>query len=105
MLSFPKAYSDLVARLRVPCGFLLVLAFAFFSRPTAASLAIGLPVSLAGLALRAWAAGCLYKDRDLATEGPYAYTRNPLYVGTLIVAAGFAVASSSIGLGVLFALV
>jgi protein-S-isoprenylcysteine O-methyltransferase Ste14 len=102
MLQFSKPYSDAVARLRVPSGFLIVAAFAWFSRPTAQSLAIGMPFSILGLALRAWAAGCLYKDRELATGGPYAYTRNPLYLGTLLVAAGLVIASRSVWLGLLF---
>ena len=105
MIAFPKPYADAVARLRVPSGFLLVIVFAWFSRPTPLSMAIGVPLSLAGLALRAWAAGCLAKNRQLATGGPYAYTRNPLYIGTLLVAAGLAVASRSIGLAALFAVV
>jgi len=82
-----------------------VAAFAWFSDQAVQSLAVGLPVSLAGLALRAWAAGCLAKNRELATGGPYAYTRNPLYLGTLLVAAGLAIASRSVGLGMLFAAV
>jgi protein-S-isoprenylcysteine O-methyltransferase Ste14 len=102
MIAFPKPYADAVARLRVPSGFLLVIVFAWFSRPTPLSMAIGVPLSLAGLALRAWAAGCLAKNRQLATGGPYAYTRNPLYIGTLLVAAGLAVASRSLGLAALF---
>jgi protein-S-isoprenylcysteine O-methyltransferase Ste14 len=105
MAWFPKPYADAVARLRVPSGFLIAAAFAWFSRPTVRSLAVGLPLSLAGLALRAWAAGCLAKNRQLATGGPYAYTRNPLYLGTLVVAAGLAIAARSLGLGVLFAAV
>ena len=105
MIRFPKPYADAVARLRVPSGFLLVIVFAWFSRPTPLSMAIGVPLSLLGLALRAWAAGCLAKNRQLATGGPYAYTRNPLYIGTLLVAAGLAVASRSIGLAALFAVV
>jgi protein-S-isoprenylcysteine O-methyltransferase Ste14 len=104
-MEFPKPYADFAARLRVPSGFLIVLVFAVFSHPTEASLQIGIPVSIAGLALRAWAAGCLAKNQQLATGGPYAYTRNPLYLGTLIVAAGLAIASHSIWLGVLFAAV
>lgn len=103
MALFPKRYADAVARLRVPTGFLIVAAFAWFSDPTVRSLAVGIPVSLAGLALRAWAAGCLAKNQQLATGGPYAYTRNPLYLGTLLVAAGLAIASRSLGLGILFA--
>src|SRR4051812_18839126 len=92
----------MVARLRVPSGFLIVVAFAWFSRPTPQSIGWGVPISLCGLALRAWAAGCLAKNQQLATGGPYAYTRNPLYLGTLLVAAGLAVASLSPGLAILF---
>jgi protein-S-isoprenylcysteine O-methyltransferase Ste14 len=102
---FPKPYSDAVARLRVPTGFLLVAAFAWFSAPTPGSLAAGLPVSLCGLAWRAWAAGHLAKNQQLATGGPYAYSRNPLYLGTLLVAAGLAIASRSAALALLFAAV
>lgn len=105
MLHFPKPYADFVARLRVPAGFVLLGAFAWFSRPDARSLAIGLPVSVLGLGLRAWAAGHLAKNQRLATGGPYAYTRNPLYLGTLLVAAGLAAASRSAGLALLFAAV
>jgi protein-S-isoprenylcysteine O-methyltransferase Ste14 len=104
-MMFPKPYADAVARLRVPSGFLVVAAFAWFSRPTIESLAWGLPVSILGLALRGWGAGCLAKNQALAIGGPYAYTRNPLYLGTLLVAAGLAVASRSAGLAVLFAAV
>ena len=102
---FPKPYADFVARLRVPCGFLLVAAFAWFSHPDTRALICGLPVSAIGLALRTWAAGHLAKNQALATSGPYAYTRNPLYLGTLLVAAGLAIASRNAGLGGLFAAV
>ena len=105
MPNFPKSYADRVAKLRVPFGFVLVAAFAWFSRPTVESLLIGLPVSAAGLALRAWAAGHLAKNSQLARSGPYASVRNPLYLGTLLVAAGLVAASRSIGLGILFAAV
>ena len=104
-MSFPKHYADRVARLRVPCGFVLVAAFLWMAAPDGASLSIGLPVSLAGLVLRAWAAGHLEKNRDLAQSGPYAHVRNPLYLGTLTVAAGFAIASHRWELGALFAVV
>jgi protein-S-isoprenylcysteine O-methyltransferase Ste14 len=105
MIRFPKPYADVVARLRVPRGFLIVAVFAWFSTPTVQSLAWGIPLCLAGLALRAWAAGCLAKNQDLAIGGPYAYTRNPLYLGTLMVAAGLSVAARSPGLGALFVVV
>ncbi len=105
MISFPKPYADFVAKLRVPSGFLLVAVFAWFSEPGPRSLAWGVPVSLAGLLLRGWAAGCLAKNQQLASGGPYAHLRNPLYAGTLLVAAGLAIASRSAGLAVLFAAV
>jgi protein-S-isoprenylcysteine O-methyltransferase Ste14 len=104
-LNFPKRYADRVAKLRVPGGFLLVAAFAWFSHPSFESLGYGLPVSLLGLALRAWAAGHLAKDQRLTTSGPYRFLRNPLYIGTLLVAAGLVVASRSPSLGVVFAAV
>lgn len=102
---FPKPYADFVARLRVPAGFLLVAAFAWFAAPTPASLAAGLPVAILGLWLRGWAAGHLAKNERLATSGPYAYLRNPLYLGTLIVAAGLAIAAERPLLAALFAAV
>ncbi len=93
----------------MPAGFVMGAAFAIFSRPTPTSLAIGLPASMLGLALRAWAAGHLAKNQRLAISGPYAFTRNPLYLGTLLTALGLAAAGHSLGLailfGVLFALV
>ncbi|MGH9558511.1 MAG: methyltransferase family protein [Bryobacteraceae bacterium] len=104
-MSFSKPYADAVAKLRVPVGFILVAAFVWFAEPSWVSLAAGIPVSLAGLALRAWASGHLEKNLALAESGPYMYVRNPLYLGTLTVAAGFAIASRRWGLGILFAAV
>jgi protein-S-isoprenylcysteine O-methyltransferase Ste14 len=100
---FPKPYADFVQRLRVPIGFLLVAAFAYWSAPSAESLAWGVPLSAAGLLLRGWAAGHLAKNQNLATGGPYALTRNPLYLGTLLVAAGLVVAAREPLLALLFA--
>ncbi|HTU48222.1 MAG TPA: isoprenylcysteine carboxylmethyltransferase family protein [Bryobacteraceae bacterium] len=101
---FPKAYADFVQRLRVVFGFLLLAAFAWLSQPTLESMLIGIPISSLGLFLRAWAAGHLAKDRQLATSGPYAYVRNPLYLGTLIAALGIVVASRSLWLAFIFAM-
>lgn len=91
-LHFPKPYADFVQRLRVPCGFLLLIAFFFLSNPRAAALAAGLPVCAAGLLLRSWAAGHLRKNQQLTTSGPYAWHRNPLYAGTLLASFGCAIA-------------
>jgi protein-S-isoprenylcysteine O-methyltransferase Ste14 len=100
----PKSYSDFVARVRVPLGFVLAFAFLWFSTPTWRSLLWGTPVAAAGLFLRGWAAGHLRKDRVLTTSGPYGYLRNPLYTGTLLVALGLAIASAQAALALLFAL-
>jgi len=102
---FPKPYADFVARLRVPGGILLAAAFLWLATPSLQSLIWGIPVALAGLLRRGWAAGHLAKNTSLATGGPYAYLRNPLYAGTLLVASGLAAASRRVELGVLVALV
>ncbi len=99
---FPKRYADFVQRLRVACGFLLLLAFVWLSRPSLKSLVTGLPLSVLGLLLRGWAAGHLAKDQQLATTGPYGYIRNPLYAGTLVVALGIVIASRSAWLALVF---
>jgi protein-S-isoprenylcysteine O-methyltransferase Ste14 len=104
-VSFSKRYADFVARLRVPGGFVLVAAFLWLSTPSWPSLALGLPISIAGLAIRAWAAGHLEKNVALADSGPYAWVRNPLYLGTLTVAIGFVFAARRWELGVLFGVV
>ena len=101
---FPKPFADFVQRLRAPSGFVLMAAFAYWSSPSVDSLRWGLPVAIVGLLLRGWAAGHLAKNQRLATGGPYAMTRNPLYIGTLLVAAGLAIASRQPPLGALFAL-
>lgn len=62
-------------------------------------------MSVLGLLLRAWATGHLAKDQQLATSGPYAFIRNPLYAGTLIVAAGIVIASRDTALALIFAVV
>jgi protein-S-isoprenylcysteine O-methyltransferase Ste14 len=101
-MQFPKRYADTVAKLRVPSGFLLVAAFAWLATPTLQSLAAGVPISIVGLLLRAWAAGYLAKNQKLASGGPYAFVRNPLYAGTLLVAAGLVIATRRVELAILF---
>lgn len=61
------------------------------ARPGVASVAGGLPLVVLGEAIRLWAAGHLYKTRELVTSGPYAYLRHPLYLGTLLIGAGLMV--------------
>ncbi len=109
MTRFPKVYADHVARLRVPSGFLLLALFVWLANPSVGAILAGLPVSILGLGIRAWAAGHLAKNEQLATAGPYAFTRNPLYLGTALVAVGLLIAARSwwlaAGFAVVFALV
>src|SRR4029077_5577058 len=94
-------------RWRVRLGYPLAIAVLFFSRPNPRSILYGALVGLVGLALRAWAAGYLHKQEMLTVTGPYAYTRNPLYLGSALLALGVAIATrswiSSLLLGVYFA--
>ncbi|HEY5544925.1 MAG TPA: methyltransferase [Gemmatimonadaceae bacterium] len=80
-------------KVRLRIGFLFGIAYLVFARPTPGSLLLGLPVALAGLVVRAWAAGHIVKNEQLTMSGPYAHTRNPLYFGSFLIAAGFALAA------------
>src|SRR5258707_11172108 len=90
-------------RWRVPLGFVCAAIFFLLSRPRPLTLAIGGAIALPGLALRAWATGHLRKNDALAVTGPYAYTRNPLYLGSFLIGVGFTIASGRFVLGFLFA--
>lgn len=86
-------YSEVAKRLRLPLGFLFGIAYLIFARPTALTLAVGGMIALIGVLVRAWASGHISKNERLATSGPYAHTRNPLYFGSFLIAAGFAIAA------------
>jgi len=86
---------DFFARYRVRLGYLLAVVVLFLARPTPRSILLGAAVGLIGLSIRAYAAGFLRKQEVLAMTGPYARTRNPLYFGSSILAAGAAVAMHS----------
>ena len=90
-------------RWRVPLGFLCGALFLWFARPNILTLGIGGAVALLGIALRAWSAGHIRKNAALATSGPYAYTRNPLYLGSFLLGVGFTVASGQVLLAIPFA--
>ena len=92
-----------IQRWRVPLGFLCAAIFIFLAKPTPAALLAGACVSLLGLAIRAWAAGHIRKNTQLATSGPYAFSRNPLYFGSFLLGLGFTIASGQLVLALLFA--
>jgi Phospholipid methyltransferase len=83
------------ARWRSPIGYPLALVCFWLARPTFGSILIGSAVAVLGLLIRAAAAGHLRKREALARTGPYARTRNPLYFGSALIAAGFALATRS----------
>ena|ERR1700733_6159357 len=84
-----------VTRWRVRAGYPLAILYWWLARPSYRSILIGAIIAIIGLAVRATAAGHLRKIQSLTTTGPYAWTRNPLYLGSAIMAAGFAVAGNS----------
>lgn len=92
-----------IQRWRVPLGFLCAALFIVFARPSLSTLVFGGIVSILGLIVRAWAAGHIRKNTALATTGPYAYTRNPLYLGSFLLALGFTIGAGRWELGILFA--
>ncbi|HLK05410.1 MAG TPA: isoprenylcysteine carboxylmethyltransferase family protein [Candidatus Acidoferrum sp.] len=104
-----KNFSKWIARWRVRLGYPLAMVVLFFARPSPRSIALGAAIGVIGLLLRGYAAGYLKKQEVLTVTGPYAFTRNPLYLGSSVLAAGAAVAMhsaiSAIVLGVYFAIV
>jgi len=98
----PKDYAAWASRWRVPLGFGLGVSYLLLARPAPKLLLCGAVVGLAGLLLRAWAAGHLAKNQRLATGGPYACTRNPLYVGSAVMGLGGALAGRSWLIGIAF---
>jgi len=94
-------WSRVARRIRVPLGFAFAILYFWLARPTWRSLAIGAVGIIPGLFIRALASGHVRKNEALATSGPYAYTRNPLYLGSLLIGIGFAIAARNWWIGVL----
>lgn len=92
-----------IQRARVPVSFVCAALFLLFARPRPVTLFAGVTISVLGLLLRAWAAGHIRKNSALATSGPYAFTRNPLYLGNFLLGLGFTIGSGWWPLGILFA--
>src|SRR5271165_5420392 len=103
------SWSRIARRIRVPLGFLFAAFYLWRARPDWLSLVAGGAVAAVGLFVRAMASGHVQKNEQLASTGPYAYCRNPLYLGSIIIAAGFAIASRdmwiALGIIALFAVV
>jgi hypothetical protein len=94
-LDWIARWQRVARRIRVPLGFLTAALYLFElwrRAPRPAAVAWSLALVLPGLWLRGYAAGYVKKNRELTQTGPYAHTRNPLYLGSMLIAAGFAVA-------------
>ena len=89
-------------RIRVPLGFVFAGVFVIFARPTVTTLVVGGAIALTGLLIRAWASGHIRKAEKLAVSGPYAFTRNPLYLGSFVMGVGFTVAAGVWWLAIIF---
>ncbi|HEY5028875.1 MAG TPA: isoprenylcysteine carboxylmethyltransferase family protein [Candidatus Angelobacter sp.] len=94
------SWSRVATRSRVPLGFVFAAAYFWFARPSWTSLGAGFAVAAVGVLVRALASGHIRKNAALATTGPYAFTRNPLYLGSIIIAVGFIVAARNFWIGV-----
>src|SRR5208282_1899502 len=93
-------WSQIARRIRVPLGFVFAVLYFWLARPCWRSMALGAILIVPGLAIRALASGHVRKNESLAVSGPYAYTRNPLYFGSLLIGLGFAVAARSWWVGI-----
>jgi protein-S-isoprenylcysteine O-methyltransferase Ste14 len=94
------SWSRVATRSRVPLGFVFAAAYFWFARSSWTSLGAGFAVAAVGVLVRALASGHIRKNTALATTGPYAFTRNPLYLGSIIIAVGFIVAARNFWIGV-----
>src|SRR5271167_432864 len=102
-------WSKIAKRIRVPMGFAFAALYLWLARPTLMFITLSLILVIPGIWLRAYASGYVKKNTELTVTGPYAFTRNPLYLGSMLIAFGFALASRSIwivvALAALFALI
>ena len=89
-----RRWAARAARSRIAVCILLAATACWVSRPTLGSMLAGVPIALVGLAIRAWAAGHLRKNEQLAVSGPYAHVRNPLYIGSLLAGVGLGITAN-----------
>ena len=90
-----RSLQRVLARRRVPLGFIAAAATVVIAAPTWRTWTAGLAVALVGECVRVWAAGHLEKGREVTCSGPYRFVSHPLYIGSTIIAAGVALAGRS----------
>lgn len=89
-----RSYSRTLGIFRLAALYALVALLLILARPTPLGVTIGFVVAALGEAIRFWAAGHLLKTQELVTSGPYRYTRNPLYLGRLLIFTGLCIMAS-----------
>jgi protein-S-isoprenylcysteine O-methyltransferase Ste14 len=87
--------TETLIKYRSLVGIIALIVVMVLATPDVRSIVIGFFVMMLGMFFRAWSSGYIDKDRELATQGPYSLTRNPLYFGNLLIGAGIAVASNN----------
>lgn len=90
-----SGWQKVAKRIRVPLGFAFAALYLWLARPTWTSIAAGAVIAAVGVWIRGFASGYVKKNEELTTTGPYAHTRNPLYLGSVVIGIGFAVAALS----------
>jgi len=93
-------WQKIAKRVRIPLGFAFAIFYIWFSHPTRTLLIAGAAVALLGVWIRAYASGYVNKNERLACTGPYAFTRNPLYLGSVVIGAGFAIAAMNLWIAI-----
>jgi len=84
--------TETLIKYRALVGILCLIAVLWLATPNVWSISIGFFFMMVGMFFRAWSSGYINKDKELATEGPYSLTRNPLYFGNLLLGSGIAIA-------------
>jgi protein-S-isoprenylcysteine O-methyltransferase Ste14 len=97
-----RGFQGILYRWRVRIGLISTILSILLAKPTLYSLIGGALIALLGLSIRIWACGNLRKEKELATSGPYRYTRNPLYFGSMIMGISTVVACRSWGVVAIF---
>jgi protein-S-isoprenylcysteine O-methyltransferase Ste14 len=87
------SWSQIARRIRVPLGFSFVAVYFWLAQPTLHSISVGALIAVAGLGIRTLASGHVQKNEQLTMSGPYAYVRNPLYFGSVVLAVGLGLAA------------
>jgi len=100
LMAEKNTWQRVAKRIRVPMGFIVAAVYLWLAHPTMKTLALSLALVLPGLWLRGYAAGYVRKNAEITMTGPYGYTRNPLYLGSMLILLGFGAATGSMWLTV-----